>query len=317
MTIRAPADLLPGSDAAGVPRPRWRWRPARWLPGLLLLLTVAACDRAREGARPPAPPARIISCAPNLTEMLFALGAGDRLVGVTRYCRFPPEARRIPPLGDLYSPSLEAMVAARPDLIVLAPGNRKVLDFFAAHPGPRLLEMNSCETVAEIRETIRRLGAALGVSARADSLLRAIDAGLDSVRREFAGAPRVRYLLVLGHDEGALEQIYVTGQSTYLTELAGLAGGDNVVASSLGRYPIVSREALVAMNPEVIIERRLGGASTPEEGERTIELWRRMPTLEAVRRGRVVILDDDHVTINGPDLVRSARVLTSILHPAP
>lgn len=301
----------------------WRLRATRAFgallrrSGLMLLLLLSACTGRRETPAPPATPTRIISCAPNLTEMLFALGAGPRLVGVTRYCHFPPEARNLPPLGDLYSPSLEAMVAARADLIVLAPGNRKVMEFFAAHPGPRLLEVSACETIVEIEETLRRLGAAVGAAGRADSLVRGIEAGLDSVCREYAGAPRVRYLLVLGHDEGALEQIYVTGQPTYLTELLALAGGDNVVAAELGRYPIVSREALVAMNPEVIIERRLGDGDGPDARRRTLALWSAMPALEAVRRGLVMTLDDDHVTINGPDLVRSARVLGSILHATP
>jgi len=143
VSICAPVDRRlrfagPGGQPAAAVRGRQR------LPGLLVLLLLSACGGGGRASSPPASPARIISCAPNLTEMLFTLGAGHRLVGVTRYCRFPPEARNIPPLGDLYSPSLEAMVAARPDLIVLAPGNRKVMDFFAAHPGPRLLETNAC-----------------------------------------------------------------------------------------------------------------------------------------------------------------------------
>jgi iron complex transport system substrate-binding protein len=279
-------------------------------------LALAGCGAPREAATtgPPAAPTRIISCAPNLTEALFALGAGPRVIGVTRFCRFPPEAGERPPLGDLYQPNLEAIVAARPDLIVLVPGNRKVLDYFAGRAEPRLLETNACETIAEIQATIRQLGAAVGAPARGDSLVGAIDAGLAGVRTAHANAPPVRYLMILGHAEGALEQIYVVGPPTYLGELMEMVGGVNVVGGALGRYPIVTREAIVAMNPDVVLERHLGGRATDEQKERMIALWNQLPTLSAVRNGRVRVLDDDHVTINGPDLVNTAWTLSAALH---
>ena len=82
----------------------------------------------------------------------------------------------------------------------------------------------------------------------------------------------------------------------------------------MGRYPIVSRESLVALNPDVVIERHLGGKATDLDRAKMLDLWRQMPTLEAVKSGRVVLLDDDHVTIPGPDLVRSARTLAALIH---
>jgi iron complex transport system substrate-binding protein len=249
-----------------------------------------------------------------LTEILFALGAGDRVIGVTRFCKFPPEAQAREPLGDLFQPNLEAMVAARADLIVLVPGNRKVHEFFSTRTGSRLLETNACETIDDIKTTIRWLGTAVGASEKSEMLVRGIEAGLDSVRQQFETAPRVRYLMILGHDQGALEQIYVTGHDNYLTELAELAHGENAVGSELGRYPILSREAIVSLDPEVIIERHLGGRATEADRASLLALWSRMPVLRAVKRNRVVVLDDDHVTIPGPDLVRSARVLAALLH---
>jgi iron complex transport system substrate-binding protein len=260
-------------------------------------------------------PARIISCAPNLTEMLFALGAGDRIIGVTRYCRYPPEAESKEKLGDLFSPNLEAMVAARPDLIVLVPGNRKIQDFFATRPGPRIVETNACETIADIEATVLKLGNVIGDNERAGAIVEGIDAGLDSLRAAWEGAPPVRYLMVLGHDQGALEQIYVVGRSTYLTELTTLVGGINVVEAELGRYPIVTREAIVAMNPDVIFERYLGDRpATTAEKAALRALWNTMPTLQAVKTGRVIVMDDNHITINGIDLVASAGKIARLLH---
>lgn len=297
------------------------------IPILALALGLAGCGGSgggssnRSGGAPRESPGgveprRIISCAPNLTEMLFALGAGPRVIGVTRFCQFPAEARSRPPLGDLYQPNLEAMVAARPHLIVLVPGNRKVIDFFAGRAGaPRILETNACETVADIQATLRQLGEALGAVDRAEEMISAMQAGLDSVAREYSAAPPVRYLMILGHDEGSLEQIYAVGPPTYLSELAALAGGQNVIGPELGRYPIISREAILAMNPDVIIERSLGGPVTPGRRALLVSLWKGLPSLKAVRADRVVVMDDDHVTINGPDLARSARVLARLLRP--
>lgn len=301
-------------------------RAARAAIAVVLLLFAglfaAGCtgggDRA-PGTRRGAAPTRIISCAPNLTEMLFALGAGDRVIGVTRYCRFPAEAGTRPPLGDLFNPNLEAMVAARPDLIVFVPGSTKIPEFFANHPGPQLLQTNACETIADIQATLLALGAAVGDSARAREIVAAMDAGFDSIRAEAgirAGgdARPIRYLMVLGHEEGSLEQIYAVGQPTYLTELLALSGGVNVVPHAAGRYPILNREALLEYDPDVILERHLGPAS-PDERRALESLWRSLPTLRAVREHRIVVQDDDHVTINGPDLVASGRTLARLLHP--
>lgn len=299
--------------------------PLRGIPGLLvaLLATLAilGCPPSDPGRTPSArsprerdeaPPRRIISCAPNLTEMLFALGAGDRVIGVTRYCQFPPEARTRAPLGDLFNPNLEAMVAARPDLIVFLPGSTKIPEFFGNHPGPRLLSTNACETIAEIQATILELGRAIGDTARAEALVDEIRLGLERLKSDHAGAERFSYLMVLGHEEGALEQLYAVGQPTYLTELMTLIGGINVIDPSLGRYPILSREALLERNPQVILERHLGAA---DEARRAAlqRIWKELPTLNAVRHDQILIQDDDHVTINGPDLVGAGRTLAGLV----
>jgi iron complex transport system substrate-binding protein len=280
---------------------------------VVLALFVAACARPEPKPAAPAPPQRIISCAPNLTEMLFALGAGDRVIGVTRWCRYPAEATSRPPLGDLYQPNLEAMVAARPDLIVAVPGNTKVLEFFAGKPEPRILETNACETIADITATIRQLGAAVGAPERAEALVRGIEAGLDSLKAAHAGEPPVATLMILGHTAGALEQIYAVGHPTYLDELLALAGGRNVVPVEAGRYPIVTRESLLTMNPDLILERHLGGVATPEQKAAMIRLWDELPTLPAVRAGQVVVMDDDHMTINGIDVVNTGKKLAGVI----
>jgi len=279
----------------------------------LLLGIVTGCGRRDATPAVPAAPQRIISCAPNLTEMLFALGAGDRVIGVTRWCRYPREATSRPPLGDLYQPNIEAMVAARPDLIVAVPGNTKVLEFFAGRAEPRILETNACETIADIQATLRQLAAAIGASDRAETIIREMNSGLDSLRTAGAAVVPVPTLMILGHTAGALEQIYAVGRSTYLDELLTMVGGRNVIPEDAGRYPIISKESLLTMNPELILERHLGGLATPEQQSAMIHLWKELPTLAAVRNGRVVVMDDDHMTINGIDLVNTGRKLAAVI----
>ncbi|HEX7877939.1 MAG TPA: ABC transporter substrate-binding protein [Candidatus Eisenbacteria bacterium] len=282
----------------------------------LAVTVVAGCARPESKPAPTTAPQRIISCAPNLTEMLFALGAGDRVIGVTRWCRYPAEATSRPPLGDLYQPNLEAMVAARPDLIVAVPGNTKVLEFFAGKPEPRILETNACETIADITATLRQLGAAVGATDRAEALVRGIESGLDSLRSAHANEPPISTLMILGHTEGALEQIYAVGHPTYLDELLSIVGGRNVVPVELGRYPIITREALLTMNPDLILERHLGGIATPEQKAAMIRLWDELPTLPAVRTNQVVVMDDDHMTINGIDVVNTGIKLATVISKA-
>ncbi|TPW16414.1 MAG: iron complex transport system substrate-binding protein [bacterium] len=289
----------------------------RWFALILIFVTLTGCARRESPPAAPGPPQRIISCAPNLTEMLFALGAGDRVIGVTRWCRYPAEATSRPPLGDLYQPNIEAMVAAHPDLIVAVPGNTKVLEFFAGRKEPRILETNACETIADIQATFRQLAAAIGASERAEVILREMEGGLDSLRAlgSTGGVP-VSTLMILGHADGALEQIYAVGHPTFLDELLTMVGGRNVVPVDAGRYPIISKESLLTMNPDLILERHLGGLATPAQKSALIQLWKELPTLPAVRSGRVVVMDDDHMTINGIDLVNTGRKLGDVIHAA-
>jgi len=205
------------------------------------------------------------------------------------------------------------MVAARPDLIVAVPGNTKVLEFFDGRKEPRVLETNACETIADIQATLRQLAAATGAGDRAETIIRDMNSGLDSLQAAGATGAPVSTLMILGHTEGALEQIYAVGHPTYLDELLTMVGGRNVIPPSAGRYPIISKESLLTMNPELILERHLGGLALPEQKLAMIHLWKELPTLAAVRNGRVIVMDDDHMTINGIDMVNTGRKLAAVI----
>lgn len=264
-----------------------------------------------------APPQRIVSTAPSVTEMLYALGLGDRVAAVTTFCRYPPEAARKPRIGDYLRPNLELIVAARPDLVIVERTGLRQPEPLAAARFP-VLEVDDA-TLAGIYESIQRIAQAAGVPERAAALNRRIRGELDEVRRRAAGLPRPRTMFVLGRTPGRLEGIVVAGRATYLDELIGLAGGRNIFADTVSAYSKVPLEQVLARDPEVILdmaEMADPGGLTEERKRAVVALWERQPLLTAVRRRRVHALDSAAFLVPGPRVTEAARALLEMIHPA-
>lgn len=261
------------------------------------------------------PPERIVSTAPSITEMLYALGLGDRVVGVTNYCRYPPEAARKPKIGDYLRPNLELIVAARPDLVILERTGVRASESLAG-ARLRVLEVDD-GTLAGIFQSIERIGAAAGVGERAAALNVRLRAELDRLARQNAGLPKRRTMFVLGRTPGRLEGIVVAGRGSYLDELIGLAGGKNIFGDTVSAYAKVPLEEILARDPEVILD--MGEMADPEalseERKRAIvALWSRQPSLAAVRSGRVYAVASGAFLVPGPRVVEAARELSALIH---
>ncbi len=264
-----------------------------------------------------APPQRIVSTAPSITEMLYALGLGDRVVGVTTYCRYPPEAARKPKIGDYLRPNLELIIAARPDLVILERTGVRNWNRLSSSRFP-VLEVDDA-TLAGIFDSLERIARAAGVPERAAALKAKIEKELDAVRRRAAGRPRPRTMFVLGRTPGRLEGIVVAGRGTYLDELIELAGGKNIFSDTVSAYARVPLEEILARDPEVILD--MGEMADPEavdEQRRRAAraLWNSQPTLSAVRRNRVYVLASGAFLIPGPRVAEAARALAEMIHPA-
>lgn len=263
-----------------------------------------------------APAERIVSTAPSLTETLFALGAGQRVVGVTTFCLYPEEARSRPKVGGFADASIEQIVALRPDLVVMVEG-RRVLAGQLAPFGIRSLVLDPSH-LSGIFHAIRALGDASGRSGQGERLAREIEGELAAVAREVADQPRPGALLLVGRSPGSLSGLYAVGPGSFLGELLERAGGDNVLADFPADYPKISLEQVLARDPDVIVE--LIGM---ERGDRaafereTRQLWSRYPSLAAVRREAVVVLSDDRLLQPGPRIGDTVRRLAAILHGAP
>jgi iron complex transport system substrate-binding protein len=296
----------------------WRSTSRRLLPLLLPLLLLAACRREREGGSPPSagnlaaaasarPARRIIALTPSLVEILFALGLGDRVVGVGDYSRYPPEVARKPHLGGLFNPNLERMVTLKPDLAVLLPSERD-LGAKLRPLGIDLLIVRD-ESLADVEGSFQTVAGRCGVPRAGERLTADFRAGL--ALPPLPGPP-LKVLLSVGRQAGRLGEITAAGHGTFLDELLVRLGAENVFADSPTLYPQVGMEELVARRPDVVVELRTDSL-TPEQTAAIVRDWQALPTLPAVRNGRVEVIAGDSVLIPGPRLPRFYRQLRDAL----
>lgn len=263
-----------------------------------------------------APPGRIVSTVPNATEILFALGFGDRVVGVSSFCRYPAEARTRTKVGSFASPDLERIVALKPGLVAvqkLPSDIRGKLEGF----GMRVLEVRH-GSVKETLESIEQIAAACGDAKRGTALGAKIRSEFDAIRARVSGRPRQGMTFIVGRNAGKVEGLIAVGPGSYLNDLIEIAGGRNVFSDALAAYPKVNIESLAARNPDVIVDM---GDMAPEGGlpERQraeiVAMWSKFPLLRAVRDRRVFAVSDDRFVVPGPRMADAAREFARMLHP--
>jgi iron complex transport system substrate-binding protein len=257
----------------------------------------------------PAPPARIVSLVPSVTEIVFSLGAQDRLVGRTDFCDYPAAVRDKPSVGGMVNPSLETLVALKPDLVVATnEGNREetVRQLERLRIPTYLVHANR---VAETVDLIERVGALTGRQADVPRLTGEMLRRIETVRRAVAPFPRPRVLYVLWPDP-----LIVPGRASMLTELIDIAGGVSISAADGDAYPRFSLEAAVARAPEVIIlADHSTGSSTA--GRSAPEKWQRLVSVPAIRAGRLHSADLSILHRYGPRVPEGLEMLARMIHP--
>ncbi len=274
------------------------------LPHAASALTVT--DQTGRRVVLPAPPARIVSLVPSVTETVFTIGAQDRLVGVTDFCDYPAAARQKPSVGGMVAPSLEGIVALKPDLVIATTaGNRhETFDELARLKIPVYL-VNPVSS-SDVLDLIGRLGHLTDRGPAADRLVGTLRERIEAVSGRVAGRPRPRVLYVLWPDP-----LIVPGRGALVSELIALAGGDSVTADGGQGYPRYSVEAALARNPEVILIASHDAARSPLMRAK----WERFTQVPAVSAGRLYTLDGNLMHRYGPRMVDGLEVLARLLHP--
>ncbi len=293
---------------------------------LLLLLVVVVAggifyknfetgSASRPGASERASYSRIVSLSPSNTEILFALDLGDRVVGVTRFCKYPPEAQEKAEVGGYLDPNYEAVAVLEPDLVIVLPEYEKVMGYLRELGLKYLIVHN--RTVSEIIGTINVIGAECGVEKRARELVAQIEARKNEIAERTRHLARPGVIVSIGRTvgSGTLKEVYLAGKNTFYDELITLAGGRNLYESKNVPYPLVSAEGLLHLNPEIILE-LVPDLDTRETTEEIVlKDWQRVPRIDAVRNRRVYVLAGDYVAIPGPRIILLLEDMARAIHP--
>jgi iron complex transport system substrate-binding protein len=259
-----------------------------------------------------AQPARIISLIPAVTEMLFAIGAGPQVVGVSSFDEYPPEATKLPRVGALIDPDLERIFSLRPDLVIVYGSQTDLLKQLERAQVPAFVYRHGA--LADITVTIRQLGARTGHEAEATTVIKHIDDRLADIRRRVSSRPKPKTLLVFGRDTLALRGIYASGGIGFMHDMLEAAGGANVFADMKQQAVQATTELVLARAPEVILELRSGDI-TPDLRQKEIAVWQALPAVPAVRSGRIAIINDPRTMIPGPRVADATELLARALHP--
>ena len=248
---------------------------------------------------------RVIALAPNLTEIVFAVGAGDRLVGNTTYCDYPPEAKAITKVGDSLQPSLERIIALRPQVVLISTASQ--LEVFTR----QLQDQNIAAFVTDphdvegVFRSLEQIGEMLGQTEQATLLVKKLRERVTAVEQAVQHTQPVRVFYQVSN-----KPLYTTGRDAFATDLMRRAGGTSVTADVPGAWPMYSNESALASRPEAIILPT--GGSMGAENSTVADALRTSP---AVRNGRVYKINDDYLARPGPRVVDGLEAMARALHP--
>jgi iron complex transport system substrate-binding protein len=253
---------------------------------------------------------RVVSVIPSTTEMLFAMGAGDRVIGIGTYDKYPPEAQKLPRVGALVDPNVEQILQMRPDLVVVYDTqtelkrrlDRANIPYYSySHRG-----------LPDIFSTIRSLATRVGVAPAGEALASKLERDIAGIRAKVATRRRPRTLLVFGREPGSLRNINASGGDGFLHDMLDAAGGADVLADIHRQNVDMSTEMVLARAPEVIIELRYT-ADTINSAD--LAAWDRLPAVPAVRNHRVILLTGEEFVVPGPRVARAIEEMARAVHP--
>ena len=279
---------------------------------VLALLALGLCTPAF--AQAPARPT-IISLVPAVTEMLFAIGAGPQVIGVSSYDQHPPEVARLPKMGALLDPNTEAILSARPGLVI-SYGSQADLQVQLQRAGIRVFSYRHAG-LAGIFTSLEELGRVTGHATEAATLSASLRGRLDALRAKTAALPKPKTLLVMGREPLTLRNLNASGGVGFLHEVLEIAGGANAFGDVKREAVTISNEMLLSRAPEVILDLHYG-ASEPGDhlrAEKELAVWQTVASVPAVRNKRILALYGDQFVVPGPRIADAAEAIARALHP--
>jgi len=257
-------------------------------------------------------PQRIISLSPNITEILFALGADKRIVAVTDFCIYPPEAKMKKKIGGLMNPNIELIVSLKPDLIIMLAANSDLKSKLSSLETKFLTVKN--ETISDVMESIIVIGKAVGEEKKAEELLKNFEEKLNDVKKLVEKLPKEKVLIVVDKSTDSLQGMYCAGKGNFIDEMVSIAGGINVLQDSTTPYPIASKEKLIELNPDVILDMAIYGERKEVNDKKILESWKSLYSINAVKNNRIYLVDPTSITIPGLRIPENVEHLAKLIH---
>ncbi len=255
-------------------------------------------------------PQRIVSHVPSITETLFALGLGERVVGVSDYCDYPEEAKLKPSVGNYFNPSIESIVALEPDLVLTDGHSDSIKQLDELEPPITYIVIDP-KDIDGIFKDLELLGKVTGTEREAEKLIEDMQDSIAHIIALVEGAPPVRVLYIIDATDPTLP--WTAGPGSFVDWLITMAGGENIAAEAQGAWVQFSIEQIVSSDPEIIIlPAKHGTAFTSPEVLKGNPAWRE---ITAVKQGRIRIIDGDLVDRSGPRIVQGLEEMARIIHP--
>ncbi|HEY0078277.1 MAG TPA: helical backbone metal receptor [Pyrinomonadaceae bacterium] len=259
-------------------------------------------------------PQRIISLSPNTTEILYGVGAFARVVAVSDYCDYPPEAKNLPRIGGWQNINLERVASFKPDLIIFAGAQAPFVQDRLEALGIRTLSVPS-RSLEDVFTSIDAIGRATGNVREAQALAERTRAQIEEVRSRVRDLPKRRVLCVVDRVPGTLRDLYSASHGTFFVQLIEAAGGESIAPPAEGGWGKITKEAVVALNPEIIIDMAQQSSQGSKLGEDPQAVWRELSTVSAVREGRVYSLKETSVLHPSQFVGDTARRFAELIHP--
>ncbi len=259
--------------------------------------------------------ARIVSLAPSITESLCAIGLKRRVVGVTMYCTHPPDVKNLPRIGGYNNPNMEAIVRLRPDLVVALPRHQE----FAARlrrSGLRVLTIEE-SGIDGIMRNLVRLARLCRAGESADRVIADLRNRMAALRKRTRGLKKPSVLVSVGRNmgDGGIRDVYAAGKEKFYDTMIETGGGVNCYQKTAVKFPKLSPEGVIRLNPDVIIDMVDDPYRNGASPRKIRDQWLELKGVSAVRHLRVHVMGGDHVVVPGPRFIITLEAMTRLLHP--